>query len=161
MNERWPPALRERLVAARLFLVTGAAAIVAGGLIAAAMAHASTRPAMWVVAYLVLVVGVAQATLGIGQALLPARVPSGAWRIGQWLAFNLGSAGVIVGRLLEARGLITASTPLFLVALLSFFLAVRHTRGGGWLALAFHGVLWITGLGALAGLGLSLSGMIR
>lgn len=160
MNERWPPALRERLVAARLFLVTASTAIVAGGLLAAIMAHASTRPVMWVVAYLVLVVGVAQAVLGIGQALLPVRLPTPNWRIGHWLAFNLGSIGVIIGRLLEARGLVTTGTAVFLLALLGFFLAVRRV-GSGWLALAFHGVLWITALGALTGLGLSLTGLVR
>ena len=160
MSAPWPPALRERLLAARLFLVTGSTAIVAGGLIAAIMAHASARPVMWVVAYLVLVVGVAQAVLGIGQALLPVRLPTHNRRIYQWVAFNLGSVAVIVGRLLEARALVMVGTLVFLFSLLGFFLVARRA-GGGWLALAFHGVLWITALGALTGLTLSLTGLVR
>ncbi|TAL95934.1 MAG: hypothetical protein EPN69_05000 [Rhodanobacter sp.] len=59
----------ERISSALPFLVVCALAIVGGGALAAAMAHAPSRKLMWAVAYLVLVVGVTQAALGVGQAL--------------------------------------------------------------------------------------------
>src|SRR5664280_2796146 len=65
-----------RRSAALPFAAVGAACIVAGGLVAAVSAPAPSEHASWAAAYLVLVVGVAQAALGVGQALLALRVPS-------------------------------------------------------------------------------------
>ena len=45
------------------FWAVAGLAIVGGGLIAGFLAHVPSRPAMWLVAYLVLVVGAAQAAL--------------------------------------------------------------------------------------------------
>lgn len=160
MSEALPTALRERLLAARLFLVTALAAIIAAGLISAMTAHAGSRALMWMVAYLVLVAGIAQGVLGLGQALLPARPPAPRWRIGQWLALNAGSASVIAGRLLELHWLIGFGTALVMLALAGFLVAVRR-HGSGWVSWLFRGVLWITLLGACTGLVFSLTGAIR
>ena len=152
--------LRERLGAARAFLATALAALLAAGFVAAAVAHAPTRPVVWMVAYLVLVAGVAQGVLGLGQALLAPRLPPPAWRFGEWLLFNLGNAGVIAGTLLAAPALVTAGTALFVAALAAFLLGARGAAAG-WLLRVFRAVLAIAGLGACVGLILALTGFAR
>jgi hypothetical protein len=110
------------------------------------------------VAYLVLVAGVAQGVLGLGQALLPTQPPAPRWRAGEWLLFNGGNAGVIAGTLLALPALVAAGTALFVAALLAFLLGVRGA-GHGWLLHAFRTVLVVTCLGACVGLALSVSGV--
>jgi hypothetical protein len=51
-------------------LAPGVLGVISGGLIAAAVSHAPTSGTVWLAAYLVLVVGVAQLALGLGQYLL-------------------------------------------------------------------------------------------
>lgn len=152
------PALRERLAAARVFLATALLAILAGGLVAGATAHAPARLLVWMVAYLVLVVGVAQGVLGLGQALLPQRPPAPRWRAGEWVLFNAGNAGVIAGTLSGSTLWVTIGTVLFVAALIAFLFGVRGA-GRGWLSLAFRAVLVITCIGACVGLALSLAGI--
>src|SRR6185312_9648817 len=79
MNTSLPYELRERLRAARPFLLTALLALLFAGFVAAAIAHAPTRSLVWMVAYLVLVAGVAQGVLGLGQALLPGQPPASRW----------------------------------------------------------------------------------
>ena len=154
------PALRERLVAARGFLVTALLATLVAGFAAAATAHAPTRFLMWAVAYLVLVVGVAQAVLGLGQALLPARLPSPRWRIGEWVLFNAGNLGVMAGTLWTSTMWVAIGTVLFVASLVAFLVGVRGA-GRGWLSLAFRAVLVVACIGACVGLGLSMAGVAR
>lgn len=153
-----PLDVRERLRAAQPFLLTALLALLIAGFVAAAVAHAPTRPLVWMVAYLVLVAGVAQGVLGLGQALLPTRPPAPRWRAAEWLLFNGGNVGVIAGTLLVMPALVAVGTALFVAALATFLLGVRGT-GGGWLLLAFRAVLVVTGLGACVGLALSVSGV--
>ena len=154
MNNLFPPALLERLIAARLFLVTALLAIIAGGLIAAVTAHAPAHRVVWMVAYLVLVAGVAQMVLGLGQALLPQRLPSAPWRISEWLLFNAGNVGVIVGTLAGLAGLVSLGTALFIVSLILFFFGVARAQGG-WPLRVYQILLAIVCIGALVGLLLS------
>lgn len=156
MSTLLPPDLRARLHAARPFLLTGLLALLIAGFVAAAIAHAPTRPLVWMVAYLVLVAGVAQGVLGLGQALLPAQLPSPRWRAGEWALFNLGNLGVIAGTLLVRPALVAVGTALFVAALLAFLLGVRGA-GRGWLLHAFRAVLVVTCLGACVGLALSVA----
>lgn len=151
-------ALRERLIAARLFLATALVAMLAAGFTAAATAHAPTRLLMWMVAYLVLVVGVAQGVLGLGQALLPVRLPSPRWHAGEWVLFNAGNVGVIAGTLRGSTAWVAVGTVLFVASLVAFLVGVRGA-GRGWLLLVFRAVLVITCIGAYVGLGLSLAGI--
>jgi len=160
MNTSLPYELRERLRAARPFLLTALLALLFAGFVAAAIAHAPTRSLVWMVAYLVLVAGVAQGVLGLGQALLPGQPPASRWRAGEWLLFNGGNVGVIAGTLLVAPALVAAGTALFVAALAAFLLGVRGA-GGGWLLQLFRAVLAITGLGASVGLVLTLTGIAR
>jgi len=156
MNTPFPSDLRVRLGAARPFLLTGLAALLIAGFVAAAVAHAPTRPLVWMVAYLVLVAGVAQGVLGLGQALLPAQPPTPRWRAAEWLLFNGANAGVIAGTLLAAPALVAVGTALFVAALLAFLLGVRGA-GRGWLLHVFRAVLVVTCLGACVGLALSFA----
>lgn len=91
------PELRWR--AARPFAWLGIAAVITGGLVAAAVAHAPVQKLVWMSAYLVLIVGVAQIVFGAGQAALSSPVASPGWIAGEWIVFNLGNAGVIAGTL--------------------------------------------------------------
>ncbi len=161
MHDLCPPALRERLLAARIFLVAALLAILAAGFVSAATAHAPSRPMMWMVAYLVLVAGVAQGVLGLGQALLPARPPSPRWRAGEWVLFNAGNLGVIAGTLAASTAWVTVGTVLFVASLAAFLAGVRGAGRGGWLLLAFRAVLVIVCLGACVGLALSIAGVAR
>ncbi|HET6655116.1 MAG TPA: hypothetical protein VFH57_02620 [Gammaproteobacteria bacterium] len=141
-------------------MATALAAIVAGGLVAAAIAHDSSRHVVWMVAYLVLVVGVAQAVLGLGQALLPARLPSLRWRVGEWALFNAGNAGVIAGTLVARSVPVVIGTALFVIALL-LFLTGLNNAGRGWPLQVYRAVLAVACIGAITGLALSLIGISR
>lgn len=103
--------------------------IVAGGAISAALAHAPTRPVMWLVAYLVLVVGVAQGALALVQARVALQPPSRALAAAQCVAFNLANALVIAGTLLAHAGWVSAGAVLLVVALGLFLRGVRGGRG--------------------------------
>lgn len=161
MNAPTPPLptlCHERLAAAAPFLWMALLALLTAGGVAAAAIHAPTKPLMWVVAYLVLVGGVAQGVLGIGQALLPAQPPSTTWRHAEWWLFNLGNAGVIAGTLRAAPSWVALGTAAFAAALVAFLLGVRGA-GAGWLLHAFRAVLVVTSLGACVGLALTVSGV--
>ena len=145
----------ERVGLALPFLLIAALAIVAGGAIAAAMAHAPGRKVLWAVAYLVLVVGVTQAVLGVGQALLATREASRSVRVVEWVMFNLGSAGVMGGTLCTVRLLVVAGTLLFAASLVMFLLATRESSGH-WPILAYRALLVFIGGSAVVGLVLGL-----
>lgn len=142
------------------FLVVAGLAIVGGGAVAAAIAHAPSRKLVWMVAYLVLVVGVAQAFLGAGRMLLNTPLPGPRTRIIEWMLFNVGNVCVIAGTLLSSLLLVRAGTVLFVVSLVMFLYATRAARGG-WLIHAYRVVLLLVGAGALIGLALSTLSALR
>lgn len=160
MDTLFPLALRDRLTAARLLLATSLVAILAGGLMAGATAHVPTRYIMWMSAYLVLVVGVAQGVLGLVQALLPEQIPSRAWHLSEWMLFNVGNAGVIAGTLLDSSLIVTIGTGLFVAALVLFLISVQNTRGG-WPLFIYRAMLVIACISAIIGLVLSFAGIGR
>jgi hypothetical protein len=84
------------------FAVSGAASIVAGGLVAAAVATAPSQLGSWTAAYLVLVGGVAQVALGIGQAWFAPRSPGRGTVTTELAGWNTGNAAVLAGTLLGA-----------------------------------------------------------
>lgn len=139
---------------ARPFLTVAALAILAGGLVAAAVAHAPTQPMVWMVAYLVLVVGLVQVALGLGQTLLPRTMPSTGFRVGECVLFNVGNVGVIAGTLLLSPMWVAVGTVVFIASLVMFWVGLRGTSGG-WLVHALRALLVITCGGALVGLVLS------
>lgn len=130
-------------------------AIIGGGLLSAALAHAPSRPVMWLVAYLVLVVGVAQAVFGAGQARLAPVAPP--WRLvaPQWLLFNTGNALVMAGTLDGHPGWVTAGAVLFVVALALFMTGVLRA-GNGVAVTAYRTLLVLLGMSAAVGVVLAL-----
>jgi hypothetical protein len=146
--------LNSRVAAAAPFAALGSAAIVGGGAIAAAIAYQPTEHLVWMVAYLVLVVGVMQWLFGAGQAWLAASAPRPRATWGQWILFNLGNAGVIGGTLANRTGVVAVASVLFVCALGWFLIGVRHTRQRGWGAV--YRVLLILVL-LSAGIGLVIS----
>ena len=135
-------------------MALGVAAIIAGGLVAAVVAHHPAEHPVWTSAYLVLIVGVAQIVFGTGQAWLSERLPSTGWIAGEWIVFNLGNAGVIAGTLAGSFGLVAGGTLLFALGIALFLLGARGARGG-WL-LGYRVLLGLIFLSSLAGLALSL-----
>lgn len=137
------------------FWVLAVFAVIAGGVLAAALAHAPTRLAMWLVAYLVLVVGVAQAALAAGQAWLAPVPPSRRLVLGQWLLFNAANGLVAGGTLLARRAWVAVGTLLLVAALVLF---LRGLRGavGGWPVHAYRALVFLLGCSALVGVGLGL-----
>lgn len=144
----------EHLNSAMPFLLVSALAIIGGGVVAAAMAHAPSRKLFWMVAYLVLVVGVTQAVLGIGQALLATCKTAAPVRAAEWILFNLGNAGVIAGTMWSTWLLLLTGTLLFAAALAIFLYATRRARGG-WTISAYRALT--AGLGGSAIVGLVLA----
>jgi hypothetical protein len=98
------------------FLVVGILCVIAGGLDAAATAPAPTEHGTWSAAYLVLVCGVAQAGLGVGQALSTTRSRTSvvAMQVAGW---NLGNAAVLIGTVTEFIVLVDVGGALLFVIL--------------------------------------------
>lgn len=98
------------------FTIIGVVCIIAGGLVAAVTAPAPTEPWTWAAAYLVLVAGVAQVGLGLGQAMFTSPTPP---RIvaAQAAGWNLGNAAVIGGTLLGNLALVDVGGVLLVVTL--------------------------------------------
>lgn len=135
--DRVPPRAR------RLFGGAATVAVAAGGFVAAAGGVAPTRHLSWATAYLVLVWGLCQAVLGIGQFLVAPRTSSPA-RVVTWqfVTFNLGNAGVLVGTLAGYTFVLDAGSAVLLVALALFTWATRSVAGGPRMAiLAYRAVL--------------------
>jgi hypothetical protein len=135
-DDRLPPAvlgLWDRRAAWVPFVVAGAAGVLAGGLIAAAIAApAPTRHGVWTVAYLVLVCGVGQIVLGTGQALLAATPPSARMVAATVAAFNTANIAVLAGVITDHIAVFDAGAALLIVALVLFLSAVRRGARRGW-----------------------------
>ncbi|MGH8129146.1 MAG: hypothetical protein ACRETC_12460 [Gammaproteobacteria bacterium] len=146
--------LDDRRQAALPFAVLGGVAIIAGGLVAAAVARHPAQHLVWMSAYLVLIVGVAQCVFGVGQALLSQRAPSRALVWVEWIVFNLGNAGVIAGTLLGGFVLVFVGTALFAAGIVLFLVATHGSWRAGWLA-GYRLLLGLILVSSLVGLALS------
>lgn len=113
----------------RPFLVVGSASIVAGGITAAVTRPTGFALGSWMAAYLVLVAGVAQIVLGVGQARLAGEAPSRAEVRIELVAWNGAVLATIVGTLIAAPLVTTLGGVALVVALLRFLAGVRN--GGG------------------------------
>lgn len=123
---RWAPS----------FLV-GTACIVAGGLVAAIAATDPSENGIWASAYLVLVGGVAQIALGLGQAWLAAHPPAPGAVAAELAIYNLGNAAVIGGTLADRTWLVDIGGVLLVIALAVYLWTTRRARGG-WVLLAYR-----------------------
>lgn len=84
------------------FLLTGALAILVGGLVAAYSAKQLSRLATWTSAYLVLIVGLFQAVIGVALHYL-LKDPSSLLIALAFTMYNLGNAGVLLGTVYKNR----------------------------------------------------------
>jgi hypothetical protein len=126
------------------FLSLGGVSIVGGGLLSAATAPAPSYTASWAVAYIVLVAGVAQLVLGIGQACLAPSQPSARVVATEAVAFNLAHVAVLSGTALAAAWIVDIGAALIVVALGLFVWSVRGTGNGNrWLLYAFRAMIVI------------------
>jgi hypothetical protein len=123
------PDVRDRWSRSSAFFVIGAVGIVAGGIVAAVTGPTGWSNGSWCAAFLVLVVGVAQIGVGVAQAALAPVNPSRALVAGEIVAWNGGSAGVIVGTLVDEPVVVSIGTVVFLVALVLAGLATRGHSG--------------------------------
>ncbi len=115
------------------FAVAGAAAVVAGGGLAAAIAAPSpTRHGVWTVAYLVLVLGVGQLVIGAGQALLAAEPPAPGPAALAAAAFNLSGAAIVLGVVTDRIVAFDVGCALLFAVLVWLLYVVRHSDRRGW-----------------------------
>lgn len=114
---RWP--------AARPFVVVGSVCTIAGGLVAAVTRPTGFEPGSWLAAYLVLVGGVAQIALGVGQAWLAGEPPRQAEVRAEVVTWNLAVASTVAGTLVPAPILTTLGGIATVVALGRFLAGVR------------------------------------
>lgn len=135
-----------------LFVALGGAAIVFSGLFSAATARSASYHSAWFVAYLVLIVGLAQVALGIGQWWLASKPIAIATVITELLLFNLGNAGVIVGTLLAAPLWVDVGSALFVVALALFGWTVWTPRRRGVALWAYWALVIVLLVSVLVGL---------
>jgi hypothetical protein len=109
------------------FVIVGGGCVVAGGLLSAATAHGPSEHATWAAAYLVLVAGVAQIVLGIGQAHLSDTPPSRRRLTAELVGWNVGNAAVILGTVTGATAVTDVGGALLVVA---FGLLLSGVRSG-------------------------------
>jgi len=108
------------------FVALGTACVVAGGLVAAAVATSPSRLGSWAAAYLVLVGGVTQVALGAGAALLASRSPGRRAIAAELAGWNAGNGAVLAGTLLGATWLAETGGVALIAALV---LALAGIRG--------------------------------
>lgn len=98
------------------FTVIGVLCVVAGGLLAATTAPAPSEHTTWAAAYLVLVGGLAQAGMALGQATFTARISTPVL-VGQVAGWNLGNTAVLAGTLLGITTLVDLGGALLVITL--------------------------------------------
>jgi len=124
----------------RLFAILGVICVVGGGLVAASTAPLQSERASWAAAYLVLVAGVAQIALGVGQALFAESPPARRIAAAQVAGWNVGNAAVIVGTLVQVPVIADIGAVLLFATLIRSLQAVRG-RSGGRTARLYRGLL--------------------
>lgn len=107
------------------FIVLSWLAIVAAGLVGAAIADHPTKYLVWMIAYLVLVVGASQHAIGWGVVRYAAKPPQAKTVWTQWVLLNIGHAGVIAGTLAGLFWLVATATVPYFVAVAWLGLSAR------------------------------------
>lgn len=125
------------------FLVVGTIAVVGGGIAAAVTGPTDWSDGSWVAAYLVLVVGVAQIGLGVGQATLAADAPADRRLVTQLVLVNGGSLAVVVGTLATMPIVVTVGGLVLVAGLITFAVAPRRPDGPQWVRLGYLTILTV------------------
>ncbi|MEO7350129.1 MAG: hypothetical protein ABIW32_09790 [Terrimesophilobacter sp.] len=134
------------------FLAVGVSAIILGGLFSAATARLASYHSAWFVAYLVLVVGVAQVGLGLGQGRLATKPLTVAVLFAELLLFNIGNAGVVLGSLTAEPLWVNIGSAILLVSLTIFAWMVWPARRRGALLWGFWALLLLLFVSVFVGL---------
>jgi putative Mn2+ efflux pump MntP len=138
------PTLKNVQRSAIPFLILGGVSVIVGGLLSAAAAPAPSYTASWAVAYIVLVAGVAQLVLGLGQARLAPHQPSARVVAVEAIAFNLAHVAVLLGTVIGSPWIVDVGAALIVVALGLFIWSVRGvSTGSRWVLYGFRAVILI------------------
>lgn len=149
--ERWP--------AARPFLAISVGCVVVGGFTAAVSRPTGFALGPWAAAYLVLVGGVAQGALSVGQAWLSSGVPTRGVVQGEAIAWSLGVVGTLLGQFVHAPLITTAGGVATAIALIMFLRSVRDSgRGPRWALPAYRGFIVVVLASTPVGLVLAWTG---
>lgn len=127
------------------FLVIGTACVIAGGLVSAATAPNPSEHGSWAAAYLVLVAGVAQVGLGVGQAMFGGRTAE-RMVLAEIAGWNLGNAAVLAGTLAGVEAIVDVGGAALLVVLVLLLRGVLTSSAtpsdrGRWLLHGYRALL--------------------
>jgi hypothetical protein len=154
--ERATDRLVARWPALRPFAVAGSLSTIAGGVTAAITRPTGFELGPWLAAFLVLVGGVAQIALGIGQAWLSDEPPSPASLRAEVITWNVGMAATIAGSLLAAPAVTTLGGVVFAVALCVFLRSVpRSGPSARWARVLYRWLVAVVLLSTPVGLALA------
>jgi hypothetical protein len=163
----WTEQEKGRLIVARwgdcndegqIFVALGAMCVIAGGCVAAASSVAPSETASWAAAYLVLVAGVAQVFLGLGQVLVARPIVSLAVCGAELACWNVGNTAVLVGVVGRFEALLLIGSALLVVALGLFAFSTRRSVvDRGWLQIGYRIGLVVLTLSIPAGVVLARS----
>ena len=147
---------RTRWFRSRPFLVSGAIAVTTGGVVAAVTGPTGWSDGSWVAAFLVLVTGVGQIGLGVGQALLAPQSPAARAVAVECTLWNLASLAVVAGTIFEAPAFVTVGGIALLGALWLLATNVRTTGSPtGWGLRAYQALLSVLFVSTPVGIALS------
>jgi hypothetical protein len=151
-----PGDLVARMSATLPFLIIGSALTIAGGLVAAVTGPTGFAHGSWLAAYLVLVGGVAQIGLGLGQAGLAKEPPSQTTTVVELATWNVGIAAVIVGTLVGTPAVTSLGAIASVGAIAIFLAGTRNTRlGYPRLSMLYRGVSVIVLVSSPVGIALA------
>lgn len=112
-------------------VISGGCGVVLGGLVAAVTGPMNLDQGSWLAAYLVLVCGVAQYTMGTMQTRLGPRQPSVAGSWTQLACWNLGNLAVMAGTLTGITRVVDLGALLLLITLGIAVRGWRNRAGAG------------------------------
>jgi hypothetical protein len=110
------------------FLAAAGSFVVAGGMVAAVDSATPFGQGAWLAAYLVLVGGISQVTLGPGRLVLGLPRQSPRVTRAQLVLWNAGGVVVPAGVLAGVPGIVTAGSVALLAALALFATGIRSAR---------------------------------
>lgn len=135
------------------FAIIAGISIIAAGFISAITAFSPSYSASWAVAYLILVVGVAQLALGFGQAAFAEKPPSKNLVGAEVVLFNLANLATLLGTLLAWIALVYLGAVLMMIALALFLWGTRQAKPGRvWLVYGFRAIIFVLLISAGIGL---------
>ncbi len=154
MSPRQPaPAIPSSLVP---FVAIGAVSTIAGGIAAAVTGPTGWEHGSWVAAFMVLVTGVGQIGLGIGQAFLSEVQPSAIRVAVEATTLNAGAALVVAGTLASHSWLVSIGALVFASALVVFALTTwSHETRHRWVGAAYVTLLVVLIMSTPVGIALS------